>query len=106
MKEQLLDEYVKITKTIDNIQLKLTNYKKKIEESIENSKSEEEQQNKIIEFKEIINKIKNDETISKKYKLLKKNQEEIRKKLIINDSIDTNEIDDKITILFKKYSKS
>jgi len=99
MSENLLDEYVKITKTIDNIKIKLAKYKDYTENSIEKARTEEEQQNKINKFRNTIIKIKNDETINNKFKLLKKKQQEIKKQLIPE-----NDINNTIIMLINKYS--
>jgi hypothetical protein len=102
MTDSLLDEYVKITKKIDIIQNKINRYKKKIELNIEKSKSEKEQNDKLQEFKEIVETIKNDPTIVGKYKLLKQRQKELRD-LIISSA--DNESDLLIANMKSKYNK-
>lgn len=100
MTDYLLDEYVKISKTIENIQMKINEYKKDIEISIENAQSENEQNVHVEKFKEMMIKIKTDPNIITKYKSLKKRQQEL--KFLIIPSTDS-EIDHQINQLKNKY---
>lgn len=102
MSDLILDEYVKVTRTIENIQDKIIRYKKSVEENIENSKSEKEQEQKIKEFQKTMSRIKGDNDITKRYRLLKQKQKELRDKLI-PDAISLSEADLLIINLRKKY---
>lgn len=105
MTEHILDEYMKITRTIENIQNKINQYKKIVEANIENSKNEEEQEEKIREFKKIIHRIKKDKEITRKYRLLKKKQKELRDSLVTNrGSLEGDETNLVISDLKSKYS--
>lgn len=104
MTDLILDEYVKVTRTIENIQNKINRYKKSVEENIENSKSEQEQENKIKEFKKTMSRIKGDKDITQRYRILKKKQKELRDKLIPNE-LSFSEADVLIIGLRKKYEK-
>jgi hypothetical protein len=82
MIDLILDEYVKVTRTIENIQNKINRYKKNVEENIENLKNEKEQIVKIKEFQKTMSQIKGDKDITHRYRLLKKKQKELRDILI------------------------
>jgi hypothetical protein len=101
MSENLLDEYYKITKTIDNIQTKINNYKQAIEEQINNAKNDTERQQYITEYKHFIQNIKQDEDIKNKLIQLNKRQNEL--KTIIMTPTDINVID-VIQKLTNKYT--
>lgn len=100
MTDKILNEYVHITNAIENIKNKINNYKNNIINSIEESSSEDEQKYKVREFQSMMEKIKSDPSITKKYKILKERQEELRKILIPNETI---EINNKIIELKFKY---
>ena len=85
MTEKLLDEYVKITMAIENVQNKINQYKKKVENIINNTESNQEKRIYIEEFKTVMMKIKNDNEITKKYRTLRKRQNEL-KKIFLEDS--------------------
>ena len=109
MSEDTLDEYVKITKTIDNIHDKINRYKTNILDSLKYSTSEQEQKDKMKEFQNIIHKIKTDPIITNKYRALKKSQDELKKKLISstdfdNTSTSNNDINKQLTELKDKYN--
>jgi type I site-specific restriction-modification system R (restriction) subunit len=100
--ESTLDEYVKTTRAIENIQNKINIYKKNIEHKIKNSKSTNEQNKKIKEFKKTIAKLKNDSEIIQKYKLLKKRKNELKEILIsINLQINNNQFNADIVYVDK-----
>jgi hypothetical protein len=82
LSEKLLDEYVRITRAIENVQAKINKYKKKINFVIESAKSEEEQKKHIDEFTKVINMIKNDIGITEKYRELKIRQQELKNILL------------------------
>jgi len=108
MSEDTLDEYVKITRTIDNIHNKINRYKLNVIDSLKYSTSEQEHKNKMLEFQNIIQKIKSDPTITNKYRALKKSQEELKKKLINSTDFDTvsstnNDINKQLSELKEKY---
>ena len=100
MTDIILDEYVRVTRTIENIQTKINTYKKSIEEDIESAKSEEEQNERVKEFKNMMAKIKKDPNVTSNYRLLKKRQTELRNQII---PIDNNDIDKTISNLKRKY---
>ena len=109
MSEDLLDEYVKITKTIDNIHNKINKYKTDILDSIKYSSSEQEQKDKIKQFHSIIQKIKSDHKITNKYRTLKKSQAELKKKIINSTDFDdtsSSDISKQISLLKTKYDLS
>lgn len=81
--EELLDEYVKITKTIDNIQNKINMFKKTIEGKLETSTNDDEREMYLEEFKTFTLNIKNDTQLIQKYKLLNKKQKELRDQLLL-----------------------
>jgi len=88
----ILDEYVKITRVIENIQNKINQYIESMDEIIENTQDESERDKKIKEFKTTIERIKNDHEITQKYRQLKNRQKELRELLIppnsnINDKM-------------------
>lgn len=87
----VLDEYVMITKTIENIQDKINRYKKTIELRIDNATSDREQRMYVTEFKQFITDIKNDPHITKKYRRLKQRQKDLRDRLLF-DNKSTNDI--------------
>ena len=108
MTEQLLNEYVRITFIIENIQNKLNLYKHDIENNIESSNNENEQNEKIKEFIETMKQIKEDADITQRYRKLKLRQKELKDILIQKTSSDTNiDIDTDIIIsnLKSKYTK-
>ena len=80
----MLDEYVKITRTIENIQTKINRYIKDIEEAIENAQTEREKDEKINELKDMMHRIKNDRDITQKYRYLKERQKELRGQLTLS----------------------
>lgn len=90
MSEDTLDEYVKITKTIDNIHDKINKYKMNVLDSLKHSSSDKEQQDKMKDFQDIIKKIKSDPLITNKYRALKKSQDELKKKLISSSDFDNS----------------
>lgn len=100
MTDCLLDEYVKITKTIESIQKKIDSFKNDIEISIENAQSENEQNEHVEKFKEMMGKLKTDPEIIAKFKSLKKRQLEL-KKLILPCT--ESEIDQTVKQLKIKY---
>lgn len=74
-----LDEYVKITRTIENIQNIINRYIKDL--AIENAQTEQEKDEKINEFKDMMFRIKNDRDITQRYRYLKERQKELRERL-------------------------
>lgn len=102
MSEQTLDEYVRVTKTIENIQNKINRYKIHILENIEESKSDKEQEEKLKEFRKTMKRIKGDKEITQQYRMLKIIQKELRDKLI-PDSSSLNEAEVLIIKLREKY---
>ena len=108
MSEDTLDEYVKITRTIDNIHNKINRYKLNVMDSLKYSTSEQEQKDKMKEFQNIVKKIKSDPSITNKYRALKKSQEELKKKLISSTDFDNtssvnNDINKQLLELKEKY---
>ncbi len=100
MTDCLLDEYVKISKTIESIQTKIDELKKDIEKSIVDAQSENEQNEHIEKFKELMEKIKTDPNMILKYKSLKNRQLEL-KNLILPCT--ESEIDRTVKQLKNKY---
>lgn len=100
MTDHLLDEYVKISRTIESIQTKIEEFKREIEISIENAQSENEQNEHIEKFKEMMTKIKTDPNIITKFKSLKKKQNELK---ILILPYTESEIDQVIKQLKNKY---
>ncbi len=98
--EQLLDEYVNVVKSIESIQNKINIYVQKVEDNIEKTSSDSERHFLIQEFKESLDKIKNDKNITEKYKKLKKRQEELK---IILIKPEQSEFDQSINELYLKY---
>jgi len=82
MTESILDEYVRITRIIDNIQNKLTQYKKETDILIEKANTKEERENILSNFKIIMDDIKRDHIITNKYRLLRQKQLELKNQLI------------------------
>jgi len=101
MGEHLLDEYYKITKVIDNIQLKINNYKQILEDKINNTDSENERNILIEEYKSFIKNIKDDTEI--KNKIIKLNTRQTEIKTILTNTNEINIIDT-IEKLIKKYT--
>ena len=106
-KADLLDEYVKITKTVDNIQEKINTYKKIIEDKIEHSTNTAECIVYREEFELFVSDIKHDPQISQKYRRLKQRQQMLRD-LLLNDTntnTDTTymNVDEMIHSLKSKY---
>jgi hypothetical protein len=104
MTDLILDEYVKVTRIIENIQNKINRYKKNVKENIENSRNEHEQEKKIKEFKKTMSRIKGDKDITQQYRLLKKKQKELRDKLI-PDTLSFTDADSFISDLRIKYER-
>ena len=109
MTEEILNEYVKITCIIENIQNKINLYKQNIEDNIEKSKNDIEQNQKIKEFVNTMTKIKEDADITQRYRKLKLKQKELKEQLIKNPIINNNnniDIDTDIIIsnLKSKYT--
>ena len=104
MTDLILDEYVKVTRIIENIQNKINRYKKSVKENIENSRNEHEQEKKIKEFKKTMSRIKGDKDITQQYRLLKKKQKELRDKLI-PDTLSLTDADSFISDLRIKYER-
>jgi hypothetical protein len=100
MTDNLLDEYVKISKTIERIQTMIQGYKEEVEKSIINAKSENEQNECYDNFREMMIKIKMDPCIMTRYKSLKKRQCEL--KSLILPCCDS-EIDLTVNKLKNKY---
>ncbi len=100
---QLLDEYYKITKIIDNIQMKINDYKQILEDKINSSKTDNERIRFMEEYKSFIQNIKSDVEIKNKIIQLNTRQSEIK---IMLANINTNEINVSETIdkLIKKYT--
>jgi hypothetical protein len=82
MTRKHLDEYIKITKSIENIQYEINAYKRTILDNIENAKTEKEQYEKIKEFQKTVVQLKQDPEITQKYRLLKQKQTELKNKII------------------------
>lgn len=101
MSEAALEEYVKVTRAIENIQNKINRYKETVVDTIKRSSSDKEQKEKAEEFRQMMQKIKTDPTITKKYRTLKQRQEELKRQLI---TVAESEIDKKISDLKVKYS--
>ena len=76
MSVDILNEYVKVTSTINNIQDKLNRYKKQVQNKLDSAKSEKERDLIVKDFQENIDKMKNDSEIKRKYLNLKKKQKE------------------------------
>lgn len=93
MADKLLDEYVRVTRAIENIQDKIARYKKSIIYHIDNSKTEQERNDHIKEFRGIIDTIKNDASITKKYRMLKDRQTQLREMLLSPDRLTVPNID-------------
>lgn len=100
MSKDILNEYVKITTIIQNIQEKIDRYKKSIEESLQNSTSDKEKEYIFKEFEEKISRIQNDPNITSRYRELKNRQDELRKRLIPDKR---NDIDTVLSDLKVKY---
>lgn len=82
MSEDILDEYVRLTRAIENVRNKINQYKKNIDYDISNSKSEKEQQKHVDKFKNVINRIKNDDDITGKYRRVKARHQELKRVLL------------------------
>lgn len=108
MSESMLAEYVKVTRTIENIQFKLNKYIKDTEKYIETAKSEKEQNKKIKEIKKTLAKIKKDPEVTNKYRILKKRQIELKNQLLStvkpSNDIHDSDIDKTISDLKIKYN--
>ena len=100
-KADLLDEYVKITKTVDNIQEKINTYKKTIEDKIEHSTNTAECIVYREEFELFVSDIKHDPQISQKYRRLKQRQQTLRDLLL--DDLTLMNVDEMIHSLKSKY---
>lgn len=85
MSDKLLDEYVKVTKTIDNIHEKINRYKHIIEKRIDETDDEDIQTKYLNEFRKFIEQIKNDDDITQKYRFLRNKQRDLRNQLTMND---------------------
>ena len=85
--EDLLDEYVKVTITVENIQKKINKHKKTIETRLEKATNDNEKNACIEEYKLFIMSIKNDPEIVNKYKMLKNKQANLRGKILSNNNI-------------------
>lgn len=88
MTESMLNEYVRITRIIENIHNKITRYQIKTEKLIKNAKYDEERRVILDRFNKIMYDIKHDKDINVKYKILRDRQIELKSKLIRQDSID------------------
>ena len=113
----ILDEYVDITIKIREIQGIINRYRNTAKRDLRKARTEREQ-NKIIEtFKENIDRIKQNDAITKTYKKLRKRQSEIRNILLggvakqdrstnsRNDTIESDSSSDKYDSLFKNIEK-
>lgn len=83
MSEKLLDEYVRITCVIENIQKKINQYRGYIENIINNADNEREQEQYVNEFKNVMDDIKNDSDITRKYRKLRNRQQELKKIILL-----------------------
>ena len=101
--EQALNEYDKITRIIENIQENINNYKKSIEDSIENATNDQDLEQKLNAFRQTVIRIKEDKETIQRYKQLKKRQEELKDKLVPNLSC-VSSVDNAIIDLKLKYS--
>jgi hypothetical protein len=101
MSDNLLDEYYKITKTIDNIQTKINNYKQAIEEQMNNAKNNIERQQYVNEYKNFIQNIKKDEDIKNKLIQLNKRQNELKTIIMAPNEINVIDV---IQNLTNKYT--
>lgn len=97
----ILDEYVTVTKAIDNIHNKINEYKTYIENEIKNANTKKRKQKILRRFRKTLNKIKNDPDVTNKYKSLKEKQLKIKKMLI---PVEKTEIDEIIASLQAKYN--
>lgn len=95
----LLDEYVKISKTIERID----NYKELTLDKLKNAKSKREFEKHLSVYRSVMKKIKEDSELLYKYKQLKQRQQEIKNILlssndnkIINNLSNPNHSDDDI----------
>lgn len=99
-KKIILQEYIKITSIINNIQNKIESYKKEIEDNIKTCKKGDELMY-IDQFKNTLELLKNDSEIYNKYRKLKKKQSELYE-LLTND-VNDQKTDDVIENMKRKY---
>jgi hypothetical protein len=104
MSERILDDYVRITHIINNIQNRIDKYKERMIRKIEGAKTIKDQNILLEEFRKIIDGIKRDPIITEKYKLLKKKQL-ILKKQLLHDHENTSTSDDIENNLNQLYTK-
>lgn len=88
--KEILDEYVRVSKTIDNIKSKIENYKNSVNELLKKAKTEKEQDEIIEKYRNDMMKIKNDKNITRRFKLLKQKQKNLKNLLLpsINNDAD------------------
>jgi hypothetical protein len=97
--EELLDKYVNITIKVRNIQNRIYDKKKEIENKLALEKSKKKKDKIIEKFKLFTEKIKQNNS---NYKLLVQKQKEIKNKIIKSSTID---IDNSLSYLKSKYEK-
>jgi len=105
MSNNILDEYTKITRIIENIQDKINRYKITIEQDLERSSSEKEKNMIIKEFEKKIKKIRDNPQITKRYRYFKKRQEMLRRLLILSDKTETDKLLQDLQIKYYNLSK-
>ena len=98
-----MDEYIKVTNAIDNIQNKIDQYIRDTEEKINKTYNNLDKNELIKKFKQVLFYIKNNPDITTKYKLLKMRQEELKNNILINSS--KSEADIVLLSLKDKYEK-
>jgi hypothetical protein len=88
-RSKILDEYVKVCKTIDKIKYNIHLCTIDTDEKLRNTSSKKNRKRIVMEYKTFIDTIKNDSDIIKKYKLLKQRQNMLRnqltKKIVASD---------------------
>ena len=111
-KQDLLNEYCEITRELEKIRNKVAVLRDFTGEQMTNAKSEKEKDIIFLRFKKELKKIEQDPNMKKKYKTLKKNQIEIRNKILqfdeeikspINNNKSSNILNNKLSSLINKY---
>lgn len=91
--DSVLDEYTRLTKSIDNIKRIIADYKTHTESRMPNT-----------EFESFIESLKSNAHITEKYRLLKQRQKELRE--IIIQSSNSSDSFDSSNVLLKKSENS
>lgn len=106
----LLDEYSTVCIELEKIKEKILNFRNITKEKLIDAKTEQEKLNIFMQFKKDIKNIKNDKTVSSKYKDLKKQKEKLHAGIVDKfKSFNTNNtelINNDLTFLLNKYAKN